>query len=78
MSAAPMEDLELRAEEQRERIHKTALELISKVDHAKQQLTAEHIVQRYFAPISAAASALGFLLGYAVTSAFTQDSAGRR
>ena len=40
MSASPSpERLEIRALQQRERIHRTALELISKVDDAKQRLT---------------------------------------
>jgi hypothetical protein len=72
-AAAPLENLELRAQEQRERIHKTALELMSKVDHAKQQLTPEHIAQRYFGRLAAATSTLAFCLGYVVAGAFTRD-----
>jgi len=73
MSAAPIENLELRALEQRERIHKTALELISKVDQAKEQLTFPYILRRRFGQICAAGSAVSFLLGFAIASAFTRD-----
>jgi len=72
MSAAPIENLQTRALEQRERLHKTALELISKVDEAKQQLSATHMVQRHLAPSSLAGAALAFILGYSFTGLFTR------
>jgi len=64
--------LEIRALQQRERIHRTAQELISKVDHAKEQLTPAHQVRQHFAIVSLVAAALSFLCGYAAGSAFTQ------
>lgn len=70
MSAAPIEHLELQATQQRERIHRTALELISKVDETKQQYSAVHILQRNFVPVSVAVSALGLLFGFAFAGAF--------
>jgi hypothetical protein len=72
MSAAPIDNLQSQALEQRERLHKTALELISKVDQAKQQLSATHLVQRHFAPTSLVGAGLAFILGYAFTGLFTR------
>ena len=65
MNASPSpEVLEQQAAEQRNRIHHTALELISKVDEAKQQLSLEHNVRKYFFAVSLIACSLAFLSGY--------------
>ncbi|HUO17001.1 MAG TPA: hypothetical protein VMX38_18605 [Verrucomicrobiae bacterium] len=73
MSAAPMEHLEIQASQQRERIHRTALELMSKVDETKQQYSAANILHRNFGRASAAVSVLGFLLGFVFAGAFTRQ-----
>lgn len=73
MSAAPVDNLELRALEQRERIHKTALELISKVDRTKRQLSVTNLAREHLGGMSAVVSGLAFLLGYAITGIFTND-----
>jgi uncharacterized membrane protein len=70
MSAVSSDSLELRALMQRERIHRTALELIGKVDEAKAQLSLEHIVRQHFGIASLIAGAVTFLSGYAIGSAF--------
>ena len=73
MSASPSpERLEIRALQQRERIHRTALELISKVDDAKQRLTLSYNVRAHFAVTSLIAVSLSFLCGYAVAGMFTE------
>lgn len=74
MNASPNspERLEVRALQQRDRIHRTTLELISKVDHARQQLTLTYNVREHFAVVSIIAAALSFLCGYAVGAVFTQ------
>jgi hypothetical protein len=72
MSAAPIEHLELQASQERERIHRTALELMSKVDETKQQFSAEHIVQRNFGAASVTVSLLGLLFGFVFGGAFTR------
>lgn len=65
MSALPSSDiLEKQAAEQRERIHHTALELISKVDEAKQKLSLEHNVRKHFLFVTMIACSLAFLSGY--------------
>jgi hypothetical protein len=73
MSASPSpERLEIRALQQRERIHRTALELISKVDDAKQRLTLSYNVRAHFAVTSLVAVSVSFLCGYAVAGMFTE------
>jgi hypothetical protein len=73
MSASPTpERLEIRAHQQRERIHRTALELISKVDDAKQHLTLSYNVRRHFAVTSLVTIAVSFLCGYVLAGIFTE------
>lgn len=73
MSASPSpERLEIRALQQRERIHRTALELISKVDDAKQRLTLSYNVRAHFAVTSLIAVSVAFLCGYAAAGMFTE------
>lgn len=74
MNASPNspERLEIRALQQRDRIHRTTLELMSKVDHARQQLSLTYNVREHFAVVSIIAAALSFFCGYAVGAAFGQ------
>lgn len=73
MSASPTpERLEIQAHQQRQRIHRTALELISKVDDAKQHLTVSYNVRRHFAVTSLVTIALSFLAGYVLSGIFTE------
>lgn len=75
MSASPSaERLEVQAHEQRERIHRTTLELISKVDDAKQRLSLSYNVRRHFGVTSAVAIVIGFLSGYAIAGMFLETS----
>jgi hypothetical protein len=66
MNASPLppESLELRAIQQRQQIHRTALELISKVDETKQKLTLSYHVRRHFLAAALLAGALSFVAGY--------------
>jgi hypothetical protein len=73
MSASPSpERLEIRAHQERERIHRTALQLISKVDDAKQRLTLSHNVRAHFTATVLVTIALSFLCGHAVAGIFTE------
>jgi hypothetical protein len=73
MSASPTpERLEIQAHQQRERIHRTATELISKVDDARQHLTLSYNVRNHFARTSLVAVTISFLCGYAMAGMFTQ------
>jgi hypothetical protein len=75
MSASPTpERLEMQAHEQRERIHRTTWELISKVDDAKHRLTLSYNVRRHFGITATISIAIGFLCGYAVAGMFIETS----
>ena len=69
MPSSPV-TLEQRAVAQRERIHRTALELISKVDHARQQLSLEHQVRQHSGLASLIGCSLSIVAGYWLGSAF--------
>jgi hypothetical protein len=71
MSAASPEKLELQALQQRDRLHRTALELIHKVDEAKEQLSLSHNVRKHFGAAAVIASAAAFLAGYAIGKMFS-------
>lgn len=71
MPSSP-ESLEHRAVEQRERLHRTALELISKVDHARQQLSLEHNVRQHFGLASLIGCSLSVVAGYWFGSVFAR------
>ncbi|HZQ95493.1 MAG TPA: hypothetical protein VFA67_10825 [Candidatus Sulfotelmatobacter sp.] len=74
MNASPSpERLEIQALQQREQIHRTALELISKVDDARERLTLSHNVRRHFAVTASIAAAFSFLCGYALAGMFTES-----
>lgn len=73
MTAATADALELRALMQRDRIHRTAHELIGKVDQAKEQLSLPHIVRAHFGTAALVGSATTFIAGYVVVSAFRRS-----
>ena len=68
MGALPSspDSLELRAREQRQRIHQTALELISKVDDARQKLTPSYNVRQHFLVAVLIATGIAMTSGYAL------------
>ena len=66
------ENLEQRAIQQRERIHRTALELISKVDHARHQLSLEHHVREHFGLASLIGCSLSVVAGFWFGSVFAR------
>lgn len=72
MNAVSSDTLELRALLQRDRIHRTAVELIGKVDEAKEQLSLAHNVREHFGIVSSLAAVLTFLSGYAIGSVLTR------
>jgi ElaB/YqjD/DUF883 family membrane-anchored ribosome-binding protein len=66
MNAVPLsaDRLEQRAREQRQRIHQTALQLISKVDDARQRFTPAYNVRRHFLTSVLIATAVAMVSGY--------------
>lgn len=69
MSAVPSspESLEQRAREQRQQIHRTALELVSKVEEAREKLTLSHNVRKHFLVSSLITAAVSLVAGYELT-----------
>jgi hypothetical protein len=71
MSTLPVESLELRALEQRNRIHKTATELKTKVSAVREKLDMSKNAREHLIGASIAVSLLGFFSGYGVAGIFT-------
>ena len=71
MSAGPVENLHLRAIEQRNELHHTTAELKAKVTETRDQLDPSRNARRYFVPLAFAAAALGLLSGYRLGGRFT-------
>ena len=71
MNTLPVENLELRAMEQRTRIHKTADELKNKVVAAREKYDVTNLSREHFVGASVFISLLGFIAGYSMTGIFT-------
>jgi hypothetical protein len=72
MSTTPVENLELRALEQRNRLHKTAGELKTKVAAARAKLQLSRNAREHLAGASIFVSLVGFLSGYGLAGMFTE------
>jgi len=72
MSAEPVENLELRAVEQRNRLHQTTSELKGKISETREQLDPARNVREHFAGVAAAAGARALLVGYGIAGMFTR------
>ena len=70
MSAAPIENLELQALEQRNRIHKNAAELRAKIEATREKLKIKKQAREHFAKASVLISVIGLGLGYATGGLF--------
>ncbi len=73
MNAATADTLELRALMQRDRLHRTAHELIGKVDQAREQLSPPYIVREHFGAAVLLASTTTFVAGYVVATVFARS-----
>ena len=71
MTVEPVENLELRAMEQRKHLHERATELKSKIDVTRENLSITKQSREHFAPAALIVSAVGLLAGYALTGIFT-------
>jgi hypothetical protein len=71
MSTPSIEHLELRALEQRNRLHKSADELRAKVEAGRERLRVSKKVREHFLGASVLLSVLGFGLGYGFGGMFT-------
>ena len=64
----PTEILEVRAAEQRKRLHNSVSELRTQV---RETLDPNKAARRYFRPLAGAAGALAFIVGYGLAGMFT-------
>ena len=65
----PTYTLELRAADQRRRLHSSVVELRSKV---QERLDPKQLGREYLVPASGVAALLGLVLGYGMTGMFTR------
>lgn len=72
MSPEPVENLELRAVEQRNRLHQTTSELKGKIAETREQLDPARNVREHFTAIALAAGAIALLAGYGIAGMFTR------
>jgi hypothetical protein len=71
MSTKPVEDLQLRAMEQRNQLHQTVLELKNKVSETRERFDIKRNIREHFGTAAAIGATVSFLLGYGVANMFT-------
>jgi hypothetical protein len=67
-----VDNLELRAYEQRNHLHDTAAELKTKLRAAREKLDLANQARQRFVPVLLGVAAAGLLAGYGVTGMFTE------
>ncbi|HXM65243.1 MAG TPA: hypothetical protein VN911_00820 [Candidatus Acidoferrum sp.] len=72
MSANPLDQLEIRALQQRDQVHGTIEELKGKVEEARAKLDVNTIARNHLLGASLVVSAIGFLSGYGLAGLFTR------
>jgi hypothetical protein len=73
MSTPSIEDLQLRALEQRNRLHKSADQLRAKVQAGRERLRVSKKAREHFLGASVLVSVLGLGLGYGLGGMFTRS-----
>ena len=72
MSTQPIENLELEALEQRNRLHKSADELRAKVEAVRENLRLSKKAREHFVSAAVSVSVIGLGLGYGFAGLFTR------
>ena len=72
MSTQPVEKLELRAMEQRRKIHATAEELKGKISEATEKLDVTRNLRKHLFAVAVAIGAANLLLGTMIARRFTR------
>ena len=72
MSPEPVENLELRAVEQRNRLHHATSELKDKIVETRERLDPRKNIREHFVTVAAGVSALALLAGYGIAGMFTR------
>jgi hypothetical protein len=73
MSTAPIETLEMKALEQRAKLHRTASDLRERVKETRDKLRFSKHARKHLIPVSILASAIGFIAGYGFGGVFTRQ-----
>jgi hypothetical protein len=73
MSTMPIENLQLRALQQRGEIHKSVSDLRKKIANAREKLRFSKHAREHLAAASALASLVGAVSGYAVAGLFARE-----
>ena len=68
----PIENLELRALEERHHLHDCATELKSKISATRGTLSVENQTRQHFGPAALIAAGVGLLSGYVCAAFFTE------
>jgi hypothetical protein len=72
MSTQPVENLELRAIEQRNHLHETTAELKRKIEATREKFDPSRNVRQHFLGVAVAAAAIGLISGYGLGGALTR------
>lgn len=72
MSPEPVETLELRAVEQRNRLHDATSELKGKIAETRERFDPRRNVREHFIAVAAGVTTVALLAGYAVAGMFTR------
>lgn len=73
MSTPQIDSLQLKALEQRRRLHRTASDLREKVLETKEKLSVTNQSREHFPIFAAAASIIGLAAGFSFAGVFTRD-----
>ena len=72
MSVQPVDDLALKAIEQRHQLHERAEELKEKIKVTRERLDVKRNAREKFGTLSAVVAAVGLLTGFAMGGVFTR------
>ena len=72
MSVVPMDNLELRALEERKQLHERAAELKSKLSETRENLSIDSQSRKHFGAAAAVAGVTGILAGFTFAGFFTR------
>lgn len=72
MSPQPVENLELRAVEQRNHLHQTTSELRHKISATREQLDPSRNIRQHFVGLALVGAALGWISGFGLGGMFTR------
>jgi hypothetical protein len=73
MNALPLENLELRALEERNHLHDRATELKGKINETRDKLDPRNIAREHFLSMAIVTGAVSLICGYTTAGLFTRE-----